>query len=61
MARTVVDIDDEALAAAAKVLKTTTKKDTVNGALRHRRAHHDNWSLVSARVTSENGLLPHHH
>jgi Arc/MetJ family transcription regulator len=34
MARTVVDIDDDALAAAAKALKTTTKKDTINAALR---------------------------
>jgi Arc/MetJ family transcription regulator len=34
MTRTVVDIDDQALAAAAKVLKTSTKKDTVNAALR---------------------------
>ncbi|MEZ0365487.1 type II toxin-antitoxin system VapB family antitoxin [Mycobacterium sp. pUA109] len=34
MARTLVDIDDDALAAAAKVLKTSTKKDTINTALR---------------------------
>lgn len=34
MARTVVDIDDEALAAAATELGTTTKVDTVNAALR---------------------------
>jgi Arc/MetJ family transcription regulator len=34
VARTVVDIDDDALAAAAKVLKTSTKKDTINAALR---------------------------
>jgi Arc/MetJ family transcription regulator len=34
MTRTVVDIDDSALAAAAKVLKTSTKKDTINTALR---------------------------
>jgi Arc/MetJ family transcription regulator len=34
MARTVIDIDDDALAAAAKVLKTSTKKDTINTALR---------------------------
>ena len=33
MARTVVDIDDEALAAAAAVLGTSTKVDTVNRAL----------------------------
>ena len=34
MTKTPVEIDDEALAAAAQVLGTTTKKDTVNGALR---------------------------
>lgn len=32
--KTPIEIDDEALAAAAKVLGTTTKKDTVNAALR---------------------------
>jgi Arc/MetJ family transcription regulator len=32
--RTVIDIDDEALAAAAKELGTTTKVATVNEALR---------------------------
>lgn len=32
--KTVIDIDDEALAAAARVLGTATKKDTVNSALR---------------------------
>lgn len=31
--RTVIDVDDEALAKAAKVLGTKTKKDTVNRAL----------------------------
>lgn len=34
MTKTPVEIDDEALAAAAQVLGTKTKKDTVNGALR---------------------------
>jgi len=34
MARTMVDIDDQLLAEAARVLGTTTKKDTVNAALR---------------------------
>ncbi len=33
MARTVVDLDDAALAEAARYLGTTTKKDTVNAAL----------------------------
>jgi hypothetical protein len=31
--RTVIDLDDEALAAAARELGTSTKKDTVNAAL----------------------------
>ncbi len=34
MTKTAIEIDDEALAAAAAVLGTSTKKDTVNAALR---------------------------
>ena len=34
MSTTLIDVDDEQLIAAAKVLNTKTKKDTVNGALR---------------------------
>jgi Arc/MetJ family transcription regulator len=34
MARTLIDVDEEQLAAAQKILKTATKKDTVNAALR---------------------------
>ena len=34
MAKTLIDIDEQQLAAAQKVLKTETKKDTVNAALR---------------------------
>jgi Arc/MetJ family transcription regulator len=34
MAKTLIDIDDEYLAAAQQALGTTTKKDTVNAALR---------------------------
>ncbi|WP_282202285.1 type II toxin-antitoxin system VapB family antitoxin [Kitasatospora fiedleri] len=34
MSVTQIDIDDEALAAAMKLMGTTTKKDTVNNALR---------------------------
>ncbi|MEU0811094.1 type II toxin-antitoxin system VapB family antitoxin [Streptomyces sp. NPDC005970] len=34
MSRTVIDLDDEALAEAARHLGTTTKKETVNAALR---------------------------
>jgi len=35
MAKTLIDVDEEQLAAAQEVLKTETKKDTVNAALRH--------------------------
>ncbi|MFE7648757.1 type II toxin-antitoxin system VapB family antitoxin [Streptomyces phaeoluteigriseus] len=34
MSRTVIDLDDEALEAAARELGTTTKRDTINTALR---------------------------
>jgi Arc/MetJ family transcription regulator len=34
MAKTLIDIDEEQLAAAQEALKTQTKKDTVNAALR---------------------------
>ncbi len=34
MAKTLIDLDEEALAFAAEVLGTKTKKDTVNAALR---------------------------
>lgn len=33
--KTMIDIDDEALAGAAEELGTSTKKDTVNAALRY--------------------------
>jgi Arc/MetJ family transcription regulator len=34
MARTVIDLDDELVASVAQQLGTTTKKETVNAALR---------------------------
>lgn len=34
MARTVIDLDDELVATVARELGTSTKKDTVNAALR---------------------------
>ena len=34
MSRTVIDLDDELLASVAQQLGTTTKRDTVNAALR---------------------------
>ncbi|MFJ8232373.1 type II toxin-antitoxin system VapB family antitoxin [Streptomyces sp. NPDC094448] len=58
MSRTVIDLDDEALAAAAEELGTTTKRDTINTALREivernrrLRALHELQDLV------ENGAL----
>jgi Arc/MetJ family transcription regulator len=46
VAKTLVDIDDEALALAAEALGTRTKKDTVNAAL----------AEVVARVRREQAL-----
>jgi len=37
IAKTLIDIDEESLAAAARALHTETKKDTVNAALAARR------------------------
>jgi Arc/MetJ family transcription regulator len=34
MAKTLIDVDEEQLAAAQQILRTQTKKDTVNAALR---------------------------
>ncbi|MQY23942.1 type II toxin-antitoxin system VapB family antitoxin [Nocardia macrotermitis] len=34
MVETIIDIDEQALAAAAEILGTTTSSDTVNAALR---------------------------
>lgn len=45
--KTMIDLDDEALARAAKELGTTTKKDTVNAAL----------NFVSARSARIEELL----
>ena len=46
--RTVIDIDDEALAAAAGILGTKTKVDTVNTALREIAARERRVGLVDA-------------
>ncbi|MFG2297092.1 type II toxin-antitoxin system VapB family antitoxin [Streptomyces sp. NPDC048603] len=46
MAKTVIDIDEEALALAAQALGTKTKKDTVNAAL----------AEIGARVRREAAL-----
>ncbi|MFI1576933.1 type II toxin-antitoxin system VapB family antitoxin [Embleya sp. NPDC020630] len=34
MSKTLIDVDDDALAVAARILGTTTKRDTINSALR---------------------------
>ena len=54
MSRTVIDIDDDALEAAAKELGTSTKRDTINTALReivarnrHLRALHELQDLTA--------------
>ncbi|WP_223837872.1 type II toxin-antitoxin system VapB family antitoxin [Streptomyces venezuelae] len=46
MAKTVIDLDEEALALAAQALGTKTKKDTVNAAL----------AEIGARVRRERAL-----
>jgi Arc/MetJ family transcription regulator len=56
MSRTVIDLDDELLAAVAQALGTSTKKDTVNTALRavldnRRRA----LALARLRATTDEG------
>ncbi len=46
MAKTVIDLDEEALSHAAKALGTKTKKDTVNAAL----------AEIGARVRREEAM-----
>jgi Arc/MetJ family transcription regulator len=46
--RTVVEIDDEALAGAAAELGTTTKKDTINTALRFVASRRERAARVAA-------------
>ena len=52
MTKTPVEIDDELLAAAANVLGTRTKKDTVNAALRE-----VSQRLVRLRAVEELGKM----
>jgi Arc/MetJ family transcription regulator len=64
MAKTVIDIDEEALALAAKVLGTKTKKDTVNTALQeiadqHRRIRAlENWVRLGEEGAFDKALEP---
>ncbi len=58
MSRTVIDLDDELVASAAKALGTSTKKETVNTALREvleirRRA----LALTRLRATAAEGAF----
>ncbi|MGF0175767.1 type II toxin-antitoxin system VapB family antitoxin [Streptomyces sp. Marseille-Q5077] len=58
MSRTVIDLDDEALEAAAKELGTTTKLDTVNTALREVTARYRRLrALGEARELVSEGAL----
>ena len=58
MSRTVIDLDDEALEAAAKELGTTTKRDTINTALREVTARYRRLrALEEARALVADGAL----
>ncbi|HEY9439461.1 MAG TPA: type II toxin-antitoxin system VapB family antitoxin [Streptomyces sp.] len=58
MSRTVIDLDDEALAAAAIELGTTTKRDTINTALREVTARYRRLrALEEARQLAADGAL----
>ncbi|MFE2067401.1 type II toxin-antitoxin system VapB family antitoxin [Streptomyces sp. NPDC059467] len=58
MSRTVIDLDDEALEEAAKELGTTTKRDTVNTALREVTARYRRLrALDEARELAAEGAL----
>ncbi|MBO7938184.1 type II toxin-antitoxin system VapB family antitoxin [Streptomyces sp. S9] len=58
MSRTVIDLDDEALEAAAKELGTTTKRDTINTALREVTARYRRLrALEQARELTAEGAL----
>jgi Arc/MetJ family transcription regulator len=65
MAKTLIDIDEEALAEAQRLLGTTTKRDTVNAALANVAAEQrrrdavlrefDRGGLYQAAVAAEGG------
>ncbi|MFF4346544.1 type II toxin-antitoxin system VapB family antitoxin [Streptomyces sp. NPDC001530] len=58
MSRTVIDLDDEALEEAAKELGTTTKRDTINTALREVTARYRRLrALDEARDLAASGAL----
>ncbi|MFF8099326.1 type II toxin-antitoxin system VapB family antitoxin [Streptomyces sp. NPDC016640] len=58
MSRTVIDLDDEALEAAARELGTATKRETVNTALREVTARYRRLrALGEARELAAEGAL----
>ncbi|MDH6551468.1 Arc/MetJ family transcription regulator [Streptomyces sp. SAI-208] len=58
MSRTVIDLDDEALEEAAKELGTTTKRETINTALREVTARYRRLrALDEARELVTDGAL----
>ncbi len=59
MARTVVDIDDEALAAVAEELGTKTKVDTVNRALAEVAARSKRLAFLEQLRNADDGLGDH--
>lgn len=56
MTRTLIDIDDEALAAAARELGTSTKVETVNRALADIAGRAARVNFVAAMATAEHYL-----
>ncbi|WP_067827692.1 type II toxin-antitoxin system VapB family antitoxin [Nocardia inohanensis] len=51
MSRTIIDVDDEALAQVAELLGTSTKQDTVNAALRQVIARHRRAAALERTMT----------
>ena len=61
MSRTLIDVDDEALQRAARELGTTTKRDTVNEALRYIAGMHKRSEIMNSpdfRLAGEDALDP---
>ena len=56
MTRTLIDIDDVALAAAAKELGTTTKVETVNRALQEIASRQERLAFLETLRTAEDDL-----
>ncbi len=56
MTKTLIDIDDDALAAAARELGTTTKVETINRALREIATRRERLAFVEHLRTSADDL-----